>query len=78
MVPLDAESVPIALTQVKQAAMCRLIEKGSDAADQSCERLRHALSWQNANTNVRRLKQGGRAPAETLLAAASAAEPMCW
>jgi nucleotide-binding universal stress UspA family protein len=49
------------------------VDEGAGTDEQSCERLRHALSWHNANTTVQRLKQDGRPPVETLLAAATAA-----
>lgn len=74
--PEAAKAVAAALPFIDMAdrVIILSVEEGSDATEQSCERLRHALSWHNANTSVRRLKPDGRAPAETLLAAASAAE----
>ncbi len=50
------------------------VDEGAGANDQSCEGLRHALSWQNANTTVQHLKPHGRPAVETLLAAADAAD----
>jgi nucleotide-binding universal stress UspA family protein len=41
------------------------------ADERSCERLRHALSWQNPNTSVRCLKHADRPAVDTLLAAAA-------
>ena len=43
------------------------------ADERSCERLRHALSWQNPRTSVQCLKHDDRPAVETLLAAAGAA-----
>ena len=43
------------------------------ADERSCERLRHALSWQNPKTSVQCLKQEERPAVDTLLAAAGAA-----
>ena len=69
--PEAAKAVAAAMPFIDMAdrVIILSVEEGSDGADQSCERLRHALSWHNANTSVRRLKQDGHAPAETLLAA---------
>ena len=73
--PEAAKAVAAALPfiDIADRVIILSVEEGSDGADQSCERLRHALSY-NANTSVRRLKQDGHAPAGTLLAAASTAE----
>lgn len=40
--------------------------------EESCERLRHALSWQNPRVSVRCVKQDDRPPVEILLATAKA------
>jgi nucleotide-binding universal stress UspA family protein len=49
------------------------VDEGGGADEASCERLRYSLSWHNRATIVQRLMRDGRAPAETLLAAARAA-----
>ncbi len=49
------------------------VDEGGETDEVSCERLRYALSWHNPATTVQRLMRDGRAPAETLLAAARAA-----
>lgn len=41
--------------------------------EQSCERLRHALSWRNPHTAVRCLSHGDKSAVDTLLAATTAA-----
>ena len=43
------------------------------ADERSCERLRHALSWQNPRTSVQCLRHDERPAVDTLLAAAGAA-----
>jgi nucleotide-binding universal stress UspA family protein len=40
--------------------------------EQSCDRLRHALSWRNPQTTVRCLSHGDHPPVDTLLTAAAA------
>jgi nucleotide-binding universal stress UspA family protein len=50
------------------------VDEDADADEQSCERLRSALSWHNPRTTLQRLKQDERPPVETLLAAAGAVE----
>ena len=49
------------------------VDEGGETDEVSCERLRYALSWHNPASTVQRLMRDGRAPAETLLAAARAA-----
>ncbi len=49
------------------------VEEGAETDERSCERLRYALSWHNPHTTVQRLKQDGRPPVETLLAAVGTA-----
>ena len=49
------------------------VDEGTGTDEASCDRLRHALSWHNANTIVKRLKGDGRPPVETLLAASAEA-----
>lgn len=49
-------------------------DEGAETDERSCEGLRYALSWHNPHTTVQRLKQDGRLPVETLLAAAGAVE----
>ena len=46
------------------------VDEGVDTDEQSCERLRSALSWHNPRTTLRRLKRDERPAVETLLAAA--------
>jgi nucleotide-binding universal stress UspA family protein len=74
--PEAAKAVAAALPLIALAdrVIILSVQEGSGSDDPSCERLRHALSWHNANTSVRRLKPDARVPAETLLAAASAAD----
>lgn len=50
------------------------VDEGAGTDEQCCERLRHALSWQNPNTTLRLLKSDGRPAVEVLLAAAGAAK----
>jgi nucleotide-binding universal stress UspA family protein len=50
------------------------VEENGETDEQSCERLRHALSWHNPNTNVQHLKQDSRPPFEVLLTAAGTAQ----
>ena len=48
------------------------VDEGSGRDEQSCERLRYALTWQNAQTTVQHLKAVGGSAVETLLSAAGA------
>jgi len=50
-----------------------VIEDGRND-EQSCERLRHALSWRNGQVSVQCLRHGQHPPIDTLLAAVSAAK----
>jgi nucleotide-binding universal stress UspA family protein len=53
-----------------QVVILSVIEEAG-ADERSCERLRHALSWQNPKTSVRCLKHDDRPAVDTLLAAAA-------
>jgi nucleotide-binding universal stress UspA family protein len=50
------------------------VDEGGETDEQSCEKLRHALAWHNANVAVQHLKPDSRPPAEILLAAAADAD----
>jgi nucleotide-binding universal stress UspA family protein len=50
-----------------------IIEEGARSDEQSCERLRYALSWQNSRVTVQCLKQDDRPAVDALLAAATTA-----
>jgi nucleotide-binding universal stress UspA family protein len=49
------------------------VTEDARADERSCERLRHALSWQNPRISVQCLQHGDRSAVDTLLAAAAAA-----
>ena len=60
------------LRTAEQVVILSVIEDAR-ADERSCERLRHALSWQNPKTRVQCLKHDQHPAVETLLAAAGAA-----
>jgi nucleotide-binding universal stress UspA family protein len=70
-----AKAVAAALPFIEMADRVIIfsVDEGTETGGQSVERLRHALSWHNARTDVHRLKPDGRAPADVLLEAAAAA-----
>ncbi len=61
------------LRRAQQVIIFSVTEE-ADADTQSCERLRHALSWQNPAVSVQRLRAAGRPAVDVLLAAAAAAK----
>ena len=73
--PEAAKAVAAALPFIEAAERVIIfsVDEGTDTGAQSTERLRHALSWHNARTDVHRLKPDSRAPVEILLEAAAAA-----
>ena len=50
------------------------VDEGMELGEQSCDKLRSALSWHNPNITLQRLGRDGRPPVEVLLDAAGAAE----
>jgi len=73
--PEAARAVAAAQPLLRQADQVIILAVSEDARtdEESCERLRHALAWHNPRTTVRHLKPDDRPPADTLLAAAAAA-----
>jgi nucleotide-binding universal stress UspA family protein len=73
--PEAARAVAAAQPFLRTAEQVIILSVVEDARadERSCERLRHALSWQNPKTSVQSLKQEERPAVDTLLAAAGAA-----
>ncbi len=73
--PEAAKAVAAASSFVDRAdrVIILSVDEGAATDEQSCDKLRYALSWRNPNTTVQRLQQDGRPPVEILLAAAGAA-----
>jgi nucleotide-binding universal stress UspA family protein len=74
--PEAARAIAAALPFLEQAERVVILSLGEGTLDdeQSCERLRHGLSWHNPHITVQSLKRDARPPVETVLAAAGAAD----
>jgi nucleotide-binding universal stress UspA family protein len=67
--PEAAHAVAAAMPFVRRATRVVIlsVEEDAKSTEPSCERLRHAIRWQNPRVIVHHLQQDGRHPVETML-----------
>ncbi len=67
--PEAAHAVAAAMPFVRRATRVVIlsVEEDAKSTEPSCERLRHAVRWQNPQVTVHHLQQDGRHPVETML-----------